>query len=68
MNLTQILDDLTVYCESVSGKKCELKLVLPDEVLESFSKSAKPIEKIVLAEGQPKWTNSKEPEWKETKC
>ena len=48
MSLMEILDKLTIHCELVTGKKCELKLALPTEVLEDFGKIMKSREKLIL--------------------
>lgn len=48
MSLMEILDNLTIHCKSITGLDCKLELKLPAEVLEEFSKSLEPREKIVL--------------------
>jgi hypothetical protein len=35
-SLVEILEELSLYCLQETGKKCDIKLVLPDEVLNRF--------------------------------
>lgn len=52
MSLLEILENLSVHCSITTGKRCDLKLVLPDIVIDEFSKSFKLVEK-----GVPVWSS-----------
>ncbi len=58
MNLIDILNELTAHCCLITGKQCELKLILPDKVIEEFSKEFKPKERIVLFGQDPETPES----------
>lgn len=48
MTLQEILDELTVHCNSVTGKRCVIKLILPDAVIDQFNLVFRPKELIQL--------------------
>lgn len=47
MILIELLDELTMHCKNVTGKDCDIQLLLPDAVIDDFYLNiAKPKELI----------------------
>jgi hypothetical protein len=43
--LQEILEELALHCQIITGKSCNIKLILPDEVVEDYTKQFYPVEK-----------------------